>query len=428
MRNRLSDLTASRAAMLIERGEIAAVDLVRDCVERIQEREDSIHAWTCLDAQSAIDQAEKAHSSRTDSILSGIPIGIKDNIDTRDFVTTYGSKAYQQHRPSVDATCVSLSKRAGAIVLGKTASTEFAFRTAGPCRNPHNLEHSPGGSSSGSAAAVAANMVPLAIGTQTGGSVIRPAAYCGVYGFKPRYGDLSFAGAKNLAPSFDTLGVMGRCLDDLLLFYSGIQQTSFSPIDSRQVSKPRIAIYRTAFWDEAQPSARQCFDVMLKKLSSAGASLHETRLDGLDVEMLQATWVINKYEGSRQFAQVLQEQGEQLSPVIHALVTEGLAIEQDQYHDARLIIENARHTLHQTLGQYDAIVTLSSPGEAPQGLADTGPVTFNFIWTGCHMAAINLPFYLGPSQLPIGMQVVSASWNYRSFFETADWIDKRLRE
>lgn len=428
MRNRLSDLTASRAAMLIEHGEIAAVDLVRDCVERIREQENSIHAWTCLDAQSAIDQAEKARSTHADSIISGIPIGIKDNIDTRDFVTTYGSKAYHQHQPTVDATCVSLSKRAGAIILGKTASTEFAFRTAGPCRNPHNLDHSPGGSSSGSAAAVAANMVPLAIGTQTGGSVIRPAAYCGVYGFKPRYGDLSFAGAKNFAPSFDTLGVMGRCLDDLLLFYSAIQQTSFSPIDSRQISNPRIAVYRTAFWDEAQPSAHASFENMLKRLSSAGASLHETRLDGLDVNMLHASWVINKYEGSRQFAQVMQEQGGQLSPAIHALVTEGLAIEQGHYHEARLIIENARHTLHQTLGQYDAIVTLSSPGEAPQGLADTGPVTFNFIWTACHMAAVNLPFYFGPNDLPIGIQVVSPSWDYRSFFETTDWIDRNMRD
>jgi Asp-tRNA(Asn)/Glu-tRNA(Gln) amidotransferase A subunit family amidase len=426
MVSRLSELTASEAVELISKKKIKAVDLVGDCLERISSLDGSIKAWTHLNPEAAIAAAKRADESPSVKPLTGIPIGLKDNIETKDFPTTYGSAIYQGHRPAQDAVCVTLCKEAGTIILGKTASTEFAYRTPSTCRNPHNLEHSPGGSSSGSAAAVAANMIPLALGTQTGGSVIRPAAYCGVYALKPRYGDLSFAGVKNLAHSFDTLGCMARSLEDLSLFYSALQNTPKQKINTASIDTPKIAIYRTAFWDQAQPAAIDSFEAMLTRLSSSKAQLHEVRLDSLDREMLTASWTINKFEGSRHFLRDSLTSPELLSEAARALVQEGMAISFEDYQEARSVFERARSLITATLAGFDGVITLSSPGEAPAGLQDTGPVTFNFIWTATYLPALNLPFYTGPSGLPMGMQVVGTGTHHQ-LLEMGSWIEKQLQ-
>jgi len=427
MVNRLSELTATEAVQMISQKKIRAVDLVEDCLERISSFDQSINAWTALDPEAAIAAAKKVDKKPTEQPLSGIPIGLKDNIETKDFPTTYGSAIYHGHRPAQDAVCVTLCKEAGTIILGKTASTEFAYRTPSSCKNPHNPGHSPGGSSSGSAAAVAANMVPLALGTQTGGSVIRPAAYCGVYALKPRYGDLSFAGVKNLAHSFDTLGCMARSLEDLSLFYCGLQKTPNRKIDSSSIKAPKIAIYRTAFWDQSQPAAIEKFETMLERLSSSGAQLHEVRLDSLDREMLTASWTINKFEGSRHFLRDSLTSPQLLSEAARALVQEGMEISFEDYQEARSVFEKARTLISATLAGFDGVVTLSSPGEAPAGLQDTGPVTFNFIWTATYLPALNLPFFTGPTGLPIGMQVVGTG-SHHQLLEMGSWIEKQLRK
>ncbi len=428
MRQRPSDLTATQARQQIERASLRVVDWVDDCLERISQLDAELQAWTVIDDDAAKAAARLADANPGSGLLHGVPLGLKDNIDTSDFPTTYGSGIYTNHRPVLDATCASLCKSAGAITLGKTASTEFAYRTPSPCRNPHNLGHSPGGSSSGSAAAVAARMVPLAIGTQTGGSVIRPAAYCGVYGFKPRYGELSFAGVKNLAPSFDTLGLMARSLNDLSLFHAALHRARFSPVESSHIAAPKLAVYRSAFWDEAQPAARACLEQMVDRLADAGAGLHEVRLDELDRRMLEASWVVNKYEASRQFLGDWMTRPDGFSKALHALVTEGLTIDIRDYHAARETFEMARRLMGDALDRFDAVITLPSPGEAPAGLQDTGPVTFNFIWTAVHMAAVNLPIFKGPTGLPIGMQVVSPRWNHQQLLEVSDWIEKRMQD
>jgi Asp-tRNA(Asn)/Glu-tRNA(Gln) amidotransferase A subunit family amidase len=423
----LFELTATEAVEMISQKKIQAIDLVVDCLERISSLDKSIEAWTSLDPEAAIAAAKRADEKPSTQPLRGIPIGLKDNIETIDFPTTYGSAIYKGHFPAQDAVCVTLCKEAGTIIMGKTASTEFAYRTPSSCKNPHNLAHSPGGSSSGSAAAVAAQMVPLAIGTQTGGSVIRPAAYCGVYGLKPRYGDLSFAGVKNLAHSFDTLGCIARSLEDLSLFYSALQKTPNKKIDTSSIDAPNIGIYRTAFWDQAQPAAVESFEKMLTTLSASKAQLHEVRLDSLDKEMLTASWTINKFEGSRHFLRDALTSPELLSEAARALVQEGLEISFDDYQAARAVFERARSLISAALAGFDGVVSLSSPGEAPAGLQDTGPVTFNFIWTATYLPALNIPFFTGPTGLPMGMQVVGTGTHHQ-LLEMGSWIEKQLQK
>jgi len=426
MISRLSELTATEAVEMISKKKIQAVDLVLDCLARISSTDESINAWTSLDPSYAIAAAKRVNPKASTQPLSGIPIGLKDNIETKDFPTTYGSPIYKDHRPNQDAVCVTLCKDAGTIILGKTASTEFAYRTPSSCKNPHNLDHSPGGSSSGSAAAVAAKMVPLSLGTQTGGSVIRPAAYCGIYALKPLYGELSFAGVKNLAHSFDTLGCMARSLEDLSLFYSALQKTPNRKIDDDSINAPSFAIYRTAFWEQAQPAAIKSFETMLTRLLSSGARLHEVRLDRLDQEMLTASWTINRFEGSRHFLRDWLTSPDLLSEPARALVQEGMAISFEDYQAARSIFEKARILITETLKGFDGVLTLSSPGEAPAGLQDTGPVTFNFIWTATYLPALTLPFFTGPSGLPMGMQVVGTG-SHHQLLEIGSWIEKQLQ-
>jgi Asp-tRNA(Asn)/Glu-tRNA(Gln) amidotransferase A subunit family amidase len=427
MAKNLFELTATEAVEMLSQKKIQALDLVIDCLERISSLDKSIEAWTSLDPDAVIAAAKRADEKPSTQPLTGIPIGLKDNIETIDFPTTYGSAIYKGHFPAQDAVCVTLCKEAGTIIMGKTASTEFAYRTPSNCKNPHNLAHSPGGSSSGSAAAVAAQMVPLAIGTQTAGSVIRPAAYCGVYALKPRYGDLSFAGVKNLAHSFDTLGCMARSLEDLSLFYCALQKTPNQKIDTSLIDAPKIAIYRTAFWDQAQPAAVESFEKMLTTLSANKAQLHEVRLDSLDKEMLTASWTINKFEGSRYFLQDALTSPELMSEAARALVQEGLEISFDHYQAARAVFERARSLISATLAEFDGVVSLSSPGEAPVGLQDTGPVTFNFICTSTYLPALNIPFFTGPSGLPMGMQVVGTGTHHQ-LLEMGSWIEKQLQK
>ena len=427
MAKNLFELTATEAVEMLSQKKIQTLDLVIDCLERISSLDKSIEAWTSLDPDAVITAAKRADEKPSTQPLTGIPIGLKDNIETIDFPTTYGSAIYKGHFPAQDAVCVTLCKEAGTIIMGKTASTEFAYRTPSSCKNPHNLAHSPGGSSSGSAAAVAAQMVPLAIGTQTAGSVIRPAAYCGVYALKPRYGDLSFAGVKNLAHSFDTLGCMARSLEDLSLFYCALQKTPNQKIDTSLIDAPTISIYRTAFWDQAQPAAVESFEKMLTTLSANKAQLHEVRLDSLDKEMLTASWTINKFEGSRYFLQDALTSPELMSEAARALVQEGLEISFDHYQAARAVFERARSLISATLAEFDGVVSLSSPGEAPVGLQDTGPVTFNFIWTSTYLPALNIPFFKGPSGLPMGMQVVGTGTHHQ-LLEMGSWIEKQLQK
>jgi Asp-tRNA(Asn)/Glu-tRNA(Gln) amidotransferase A subunit family amidase len=418
--------TALRAATLIEAGTLTAETLVRSCLEHIEARDGPIQAWAHLDSAGAIESARRADAGSRTGLLHGIPVGFKDNIDTARMPTAYGSPIHAGHRPAHDAACVALSRHAGAIVLGKTASTEFAYREPSRCTNPHDAARSPGGSSSGSAAAVAAHMVPLAAGTQTAGSVIRPAAYCGVHAIMPRHGELSFAGIKNLAESFDTLGFMARDLDDLALFGAVLQMTPYREVGAGLEGAPKLAVYRSAFWDEAQPAARAHFDTLVATLARRGAAIEEVSLPGLDERMLQACWTVTKFEGGRQLIDEWRNHRDGLSEAARQLVRDAQGIPLAEYHEAMRRIEAGRRELQDRLAGYDATLSLSSAGEAPLGLHDTGPVTFNYLWTVAHLAALNLPLFTGPKGLPIGIQVVSVDRDLLGLLKVGRWIERGI--
>src|SRR5438874_6644256 len=270
-------LSAAALARSIDNGELTAEAVMRSCLDRIAEREPVVRAWAHLDHDAALAAARACDKSVTDGLLKGVPFGIKDIFDTADMPTGYGSPIYTGCRPGFTASAASLPRAAGAVLLGKTVTTEFANRHPGPTANPHDPSHTPGGSSSGSAAAVADFMVPLAIGTQTGGSVIRPAAYCGVVGFKPSYGLFPPAGMHPNTESLDTVGIMARSVEDIALFRAALMAIPYEPPAMPERS-PRLALCRTPHWDRALPEGRAVLEDAAARLRSAGAEIVESEL------------------------------------------------------------------------------------------------------------------------------------------------------
>jgi len=426
MKREPHSLTAAEAAARIADGTLNAETLVRSCLERIREHEPQVHAWVHLNEEAAIAAARRADASPRSGLLHGIPVGFKDVIDTAELPTAYGSPIYAGHQPVADAACVALTREAGAVVLGKTASTEFAYRHPSACTNPHNPAHSPGGSSSGSAAAVADQMVPLAVGTQTSGSVIRPAAYCGVHAIKPGYGELSFSGVRHLSESLDTLGCMGRSIEDLALFMAALQMRDYRRVGDGLARAPRLAVYRSELWDDAQPDARKQFDQAIERLAKAGAELTEIANPGLDRKLLDACWLVTKFEAGRVLVHEHKQHREAMSAPAQALVRDAKSIGLDTYHAAGAELERGRNHLLAQLAPFDGTLTLSAVGEAPLGLHDTGPVLFNYLWTLAWTPALNLPVMRGDTGLPIGLQVIGARRGEQALLATGRWIERQL--
>jgi amidase len=311
------------------------------------------------------------------------------------------------------------------VVLGKTVSTEFAFRFPGKTSNPHDRRHSPGGSSSGSAAAVADSMVPLAVGTQTGGSVIRPAAYCGVYGLKGSYGQFSFAGVRHVAESLDTLGCMARSLDDIALFRAVLLGIALRP-PVEPASALRIAFCRTPYWDEAAPAVRALLEDTAAQLSRAGARVFDFEFPEDGKAALEATWCVTKFEGARAFMHDRTQHPDSVSSAVRATTDEGLAIPAESYLDAMRRVERMRARLDSAFEDFDAILTPSAVNEAPLGLSDTGPITFNFLWTATHTPALTLPVGRGPQGLPLAIQLVARRHEDDKLIQMARWVAPRI--
>ncbi len=397
-------LSARDAAQRIAAGSLTAEALIRACLDRIAAREPQVGAWAHVDPDQALAEARARDQATTRGPLHGIPIGVKDIMDTADMPTAYGSRAYHGFRPGADAACVALARDAGAVVLGKTVTTEFAALSPGKTRNPHNTAHTPGGSSSGSAAGVADFMVPLAFGTQTAGSIIRPASFCGVVGYKPSFGLVAISGTKALAPSLDTVGGFARDVADIALFIAALTGRP-ELVPKAPAARPRIGVYRTQPWEQAQPATIAALDDARERLARAGASIAERPAFAAFDRLVPAQVAIMGHEMARNLAWERTSRGNEVMPRTAALFTEGLAITPATYDEARRGAAAARAQLAEFFGDFDAMLVPAAPGEAPPA-ATTGDPVFNRPWTLLHVPCITLPGRRGPAGLPVGVQLV----------------------
>jgi amidase len=353
--------------------------------------------------------------------LAGLPFGVKDIIDTHDMPTQFGSPIYAGHRPPGDAACVALAREAGAVMLGKTVTTEFALRHPGATANPHDCARTPGGSSSGSAAAVADLMVPVAFGTQTGGSIIRPASYCGVVGYKPSFNTINPTGVKPLAGSFDTVGVFARCVDDCALV-TGVLAGDDRVADALDAVRPvRIGVCRHA-WRHAEPASVRAVETAAQRLASQGVVVVDVALSADFEHFLDAQGDVLRFEAARVLAFERSRHADALSPSSRDELAAGLAISRHRYLEARTLIAHCRTLFAIAIAPFDLLLTASAPGEAPPGLDDTGEATFNRLCSGLHVPCLSLPGFTGPNGLPVGIQVIGAIGDDLRLLRAAKWI------
>jgi len=408
-------MCAPGAIARLSRRELSASDLVRQCLARIAEREPVVQAWEVVDAEGALAEARRIDALRERPPLCGVPVGVKDLIDTADLPTAYGSPIHRGHRPARDAGCVRRLRDAGAILLGKTVTTEFAVYSPGKTRNPHDPARTPGGSSSGSAAAVADGMVPVALGSQTAGSVIRPASYCGVIGYKPTHGLLPLEGVHPLAPSLDTLGVFARSLEDLPPVISALSNAPPMTIRSR---RPRLGLCRTEAWPRAAPRTQELVGDAAEALGARDVDLGPAFAGLIDAQ----TAIMGA-----EAAQMLRAEPEnELSAKLREFLREGAAVTEERLATAREQAGRCRRELDRVFDDLDALLTPATTGEAPEGLATTGDPVFCRIWTLLGVPCLSLPVLTGPAGLPIGLQIVGRRDGDQQALRAAAWIEQQM--
>ncbi|MBL27955.1 MAG: hypothetical protein CMM50_10465 [Rhodospirillaceae bacterium] len=424
MSEELNRLSAGDAAARIAAGQATSAALVSDCFDRIAEREERIGAWQYLDRDAALAEARARDAAAARGPLHGIPVAVKDLIDTADMPTTYGSPIYADHRPAKDAACVSAVRAAGGVVLGKTVTTEFATFKPGKTANPRNPQHTPGGSSSGSAAAVADWMAPLAFGTQTAGSVIRPAAFCGIVGYKASHGLHDIRGIKLLSETLDTLGFFARSVEDVSLFASAI---GGRPRPDLALDRPpRIGLCRTPQWAAALQPTRLLIEGVAKQLAAAGAEMLQGELPLDFSPLVEAQVDIMGYEAARNLATERRKHSDLLSPALQKLLETGAACPKARYRDARFIAQHCRDMLDDVMGKCDVLLAPAAPAEAPKGLEATGDPVFNRMWTLLHTPCLTLPAGTGPMGLPLGVQLIARIGDDERLLRVANWVETRL--
>ena len=420
-------LTATEIARQIDSGKLTAEAVVRAHLERIDKRDADVLAWSHLARDAALERAKVLDRGPRQGLLHGVPMGVKDIIDSHDQPTTYGSPIYKAHQPLADAATIALARHAGAILLGKTVTTEFANRHPGKTRNPHNPAHTPGGSSSGSAAAVADWQVVLATGTQTGGSVIRPAAFCGVYGYKPTFGHFPVAGMKANTEWLDTIGAYARSLDDLALFRAALMAIPHRPIEKIETT-PRIAVCFTPHKDEMQPEGIAAIEQAAARLAKAGARVTDFEMPAEMFEMRDGQRTLSAFEGPRAAADEARRFHDLLSKSFQEdKIAAGRKIDYATWVAARKLGERGRAAVDATFADIDVILTAPAPGEAPLGLERTGNATFNLLWTYLWMPCVTLPFSRGPKGLPVGIQLVGRQHEDSRLLDLAGWVQEALQ-
>lgn len=423
----LNELTAAEAARRIARGQLTSVALVSACLERIAARERDVQAWAFLDAELALKQARARDHESPRSVLHGVPVGIKDVIDTADMPTEYNSPIYRGYQPRWDAACVALLRQAGCVILGKTVTTEFANNHPSHTRNPYNLAHTPGGSSSGSAAAVADHMVALALGTQTGGSTIRPAAYCGVVGYKPSFNTVNRAGLKFVAESLDTIGMLARNAEDAALSLQVLSGRAVPEFTQPHKGAPRIGICRTPRWQEADAPTQAAIERAASLLAKAGARIGDFELPAGSERLFDEHGKIMGYESARALAWEYLNHADEISTSLKPRLDEGWQLPRQAYDAARVLARECRRQLSDRMRDYDFLLTPAAPGEAPDNLATTGSSVFNRVWTLFGVPCVTLPCGAGPHGLPLGAQLVGKFDADVELLAWAHWTANQLK-
>jgi Asp-tRNA(Asn)/Glu-tRNA(Gln) amidotransferase A subunit family amidase len=436
-------LTATEAVQAIASGHLSSVDLVKSCLAQIADTDASIKAWAYLDPESALAQAAECDRIRKAGLgtgpLHGLPVGLKDVIDTRDMPTQRGTDIFKDRQPDKDARLVERLRESGAVIMGKTVTTELAFVHANDTRNPHNPEHSPGGSSSGSAAAVAACHVPLAVGTQTNGSVIRPASFCGTFGFKPTRGVISRAGVLKTSDSLDQVGCFGRSLEDVALLTDAL--AGYDQADSCSFARPRpqmragaqaeapvapdLVWFNLPFYDRLSPDAHEGMEAVLDVLGP-----RITRMAAADTlaNLVAVQARIHEYEICQHQAAVFDANFEDLSSELQLIVARGRKISEAEYTDALAVKASAQTFFDELFVEFDAIIAPCAAGEAPKFGSGTGDPIFCTLWTVAGLPCVSLPLLVGDNNLPIGVQLIGPIEKDDRLLRTARWLQLHLAQ
>lgn len=424
----LNQMDANACVRAIGEGDATPAALVESCLERIGERDAEIGAWHFLDHATIQMQLEYLDTVEREARgpLHGVPVGVKDIYDTRDMPTGYGSQIYEGYRPPWDAAAVARLRGAGAIVLGKTVTTEFAYWKAGKTRNPHDTSRTPGGSSSGSAAAVADYMVPLAIGSQTVASTIRPASFCGIVGFKPTWGRISLAGVKPLAGSMDTAGVFARTVDDAALIAGVMAGRMDWAAATRKPSLPKLRLVRSDDWDQASAEAVSAVVSAAASCKAAGAQIEDVTVPEAFAKLSTVQNTILAVEASREFASEWLHDRDRLSEQISGLIEEGLAVSVETYAEAVAARNRAMAGIDKLFGSADVLIAPSTLGEAPPAEQGTGDPLMSRTWTMLGLPSISLPCGKGPDGMPLGLQIAARPDSDGTLLAIARWIEAQL--
>jgi Asp-tRNA(Asn)/Glu-tRNA(Gln) amidotransferase A subunit family amidase len=419
----LNELPATTLSRLLATGQCSAIEIAEACLRRVDAREAEVKAWAYIDPEYVLRQARARDGESPRGPLHGIPVGIKDIINTSDMLTQFGSPVYRAHQPVNDASCVSILREAGCVIMGKTETMEFAVCHPARTCNPENLAHTPGGSSSGSAAAVADCMCPLGLGTQTGASVIRPASYCGVVGFKASYGLINRAGIKSTSETLDTVGFLTRTVGDASLLASVLIGWEYSGIFNKY-DNIRVGICHSSYWASADAGT-------IPMILNAGESLREAGCDVSEVSLprpcdlaTEAQATINLYESFRSYSYERSNFPDQISKSLSARFEKGKGISLEAYLSAQQVLSECRLKMSLLFKDFDVLIEPSAPGEAPYGIDNAGDAIFSRMWTALHLPCVSIPVLKGPSGLPVGLQIIGPMHSDKRTLEIADQIHR----
>lgn len=437
----LNLLSAVEMARALKAGDISSEELVQDCLNRIDEVDDTVQAWTSLDAEYVLKQARSADEHRRTGApvgpLHGVPIGIKDIFDTVDYPTQYGSPLYEGRRTTHDATVVSMLRQAGAIIMGKTVTAEFAVLSPGKTTNPHDASRTPGGSSSGSAAAVSSAMVPLALGTQTNGSITRPASYCGVVGYKPSFGLMSRHRVLRGSQKLDHVGVFARTVEDAALVAESIIGYDANDADTVLLPKPdllaktaeeppmppRFAFIKGPAWSKCSDDTKEAFAELVDVL---GDQIEAVDLGDVYEEVFDWHRVVMDADIAKNLSEDFERGAKQISPVLTQMIERGRKVPAIDYNLAVDRMAMFGKAFDQMFAEFDAIITPAALSEAPKGLDSTGDPACATLWTFAGMPSLSLPLLQGESGLPLGVQMVAARGDDARLFRNASWLTQHL--